>query len=438
MHDFAYEDYQRGDDANSIPPMKEVYNAVAEWDYTANYKGMQGHYVQLSNGSYKALNDHFLVDDNDFSAPIGYRFANGQRMWYQRTPDNFAGQKHDGTLDKAAGWEAVSLPFSAEIVTTQNKGELTHFYQGSTIGHEYWLKELSGEVKQKEGNIYEAGFDLPGVGDNEKDYTNTFLWDYYYSKTDFLDRNSDEYQKEFYSSTYLAGLYPKTDYPYSQAGTPYLVGFPGKMYYEFDLSGAWTPQNRYNQVTIDSPGKQVITFASTTGIAIDVSEDEISRLGVAKNGYTYRPTYLRNPDITGQVVYQMNADGSSFDKTDADNVNIRPFRPYFTSVASGARTRSEAEQIVFAQTDSKFGIEEDHNLKEKESGSLDIYAKRKKIVVESNLREITDVRIVNTAGITISTFSIEPGETVETRIYNNGVYIVQTEDGHYNKKLIVR
>ena len=442
MHDFAYEDYQRGDDANSIPPMKEVYNAVAEWDYTANYKGMQGHYVQLSNGSYKALNDHFLVDDNDFSAPIGYRFANGQRMWYQRTPDNFAGQKHDGTLDKASGWEAVSLPFSAETVTTQNKGELTHFYQGSTIGHEYWLKELSGEVKPKEGNIYEAGFDLPAVGDNEKDYTNTFLWDYYYSKSDFLDRNSDEYKKGFYSSTYLAGLYPKMNYPYSQAGTPYLVGFPGKMYYEFDLSGAWTPQNRYNLVTIDSPGPQVITFASKTGIEIKVSEQEISRpeAVVESNGYTYRPTYLRNPDITGLVVYQMNADGSRFDKTDASNVNIRPFRPYFTSDAStsGARTRGEAEQIVFAQTDSKFGIEEDHNLKEKESGSLDIYAKRKKIVVESNLREITDVRIVNTAGITINTFSIEPGETVETRIYNSGVYIVQTEDGHYNKKLIVR
>ena len=93
---------------------------------------------------------------------------------------------------------------------------------------------------------------------------------------------------------------------------------------------------------------------------------------------------------------------------------------------------------MFAQTDSKFGIEEDHNLKEKESGSLDIYAKRKKIVVESNLREITEVRIVNTAGITLRTFDIEPGETVETRVNNGGVYIVQTSDGHYNKKLAVR
>jgi hypothetical protein len=72
------------------------------------------------------------------------------------------------------------------------------------------------------------------------------------------------------------------------------------------------------------------------------------------------------------------------------------------------------------------------------AGTLNIYAKRKKIVVESNLREITDVRIVNMAGITVNTFSIEPGETVETRIYNSGVYIVQTADTRYTKKLAVR
>jgi hypothetical protein len=40
--------------------------------------------------------------------------------------------------------------------------------------------------------------------------------------------------------------------------------------------------------------------------------------------------------------------------------------------------------------------------------------------------------------MTINTFTIEPGETVETRINNAAVFIVQTTDGRYNKKLSVR
>ena len=44
-------------------------------------------------------------------------------MWYQRNPDLF--------VDLTKGWETVSLPFTAELVTTQDKGEITHFYSGS-------------------------------------------------------------------------------------------------------------------------------------------------------------------------------------------------------------------------------------------------------------------------------------------------------------------
>ena len=46
--------------------------------------------------------------------------------------------------------------------------------------------------------------------------------------------------------------------------------------------------------------------------------------------------------------------------------------------------------------------------------------------------------IVNVAGATISTFHIEPGETVETNINSSGVYIVLTTDNRYNKKLAVK
>ena len=72
-------------------------------------------------------------------------------------------------------------------------------------------------------------------------------------------------------------------------------------------------------------------------------------------------------------------------------------------------------------------------------GNLIVYAgKEKTIVVESALRYITDVRITTTSGITLATFTIEPGETIETRVNLAGVYIVQTTDGEHTKKLAVK
>jgi hypothetical protein len=48
------------------------------------------------------------------------------------------------------------------------------------------------------------------------------------------------------------------------------------------------------------------------------------------------------------------------------------------------------------------------------------------------------VRIVNLAGMTINAFTIEPGETVETRINNSGVYIVEPSEARFIKKLSVK
>ena len=54
------------------------------------------------------------------------------------------------------------------------------------------------------------------------------------------------------------------------------------------------------------------------------------------------------------------------------------------------------------------------------------------------MRYVTDVRIVNPAGITMKTFTIKPGEVVETFMINAGVYIVQSTDARYTKKLAVK
>ena len=398
---------------------KAAYRTVGQADVSS----ILGHWVQLDGTTYTATRDHLLVDKEDFNAPIEYTFENTtdnkHRMWYQRTPDNY--------VDASTGWEAISIPFEAEIVTTQTKGELTHFYHDSETGHEYWLRGFAGNVRLKQGetDIYEADFNKPAAGSNEKNYTNTFLWDYYYSKDSYLDKNEDEYQKQYYNTSHTYEGYPR-----QAAGTPYLVGFPGSRYYEFDLSGTWTPSNRYNNETIASPGKQTITFASETGTTINVSDTELSSKTVnAGSSYSFTPNYMGKSIDAG--AFFLNGDGSSFKKTTAATTAV-PFRPYFTATAPA---RELTRSIVFSDESSKMGGDDRGN---KHGGILDIYAKRKKIVVASTLPHAVDVRIVTTGGITLSAFTVEPGETVETRVNSSGIYIVHTSDARYTTKLSVR
>jgi hypothetical protein len=77
-------------------------------------------------------------------------------------------------------------------------------------------------------------------------------------------------------------------------------------------------------------------------------------------------------------------------------------------------------------------------LRDESAGTLIIYAKKQTIVVESTLKEAADVTIYNTAGLSIASFTIQPGETIETRDVPHGVYIVQTTDGRRTKKLAVK
>ena len=398
---------------------KAAYRTVAQADVSS----ILGHWVQLDGTTYTATRDHLLVDKEDFNAPIEYTFENTtdnkHRMWYQRTPDNY--------VDASTGWEAISIPFEAEIVTTQTKGELTHFYHRSETGHEYWLRGFAGNVRLKQGetDIYEADFNKPAAGENTKEYTNTFLWDYYYSKDSYLDKNEDEYQKQYYNTSHTYEGYPR-----QAAGTPYLVGFPGSRYYEFDLSGTWIPSNRYNNEKIASPGKQTITFASETGTTINVSDTELSSKTVnAGSSYSFTPNYMGESIDAG--AFFLNGDGSSFKKTTAATTAV-PFRPYFTATAPA---RELTRSIVFSDESSKMGGDDRGN---KHGGILDIYAKRKKIVVASTLPHAVDVRIVTTGGITLSAFTVEPGETVETRVNSSGIYIVHTSDARYTTKLSVR
>ena len=417
-----------GSDAPSGSPTGKTRTALAayftepaytEGDYRTvaiNTTSVNGHLVERlspTSTAYVARDDHMLVRKQDFNVPISYTFTKDNRAWYQRVPDRYA------LIDK--GWEGISLPFEVELVTTQQKGEITHMYQGNTSGHEYWLREFTGisASADAEGQRM-AAFTYPqSESDNDKEFNNTFLWDYYYSQSNSLDANADTYYRYYYK-----GKHTYEGYPHQKAATPYIIGFPGSEYAEFDLSGTWKPSNTYGYIS--QLDRQTITLASKPGGTIGVSDDEMA--GVTHDGYTFRPNYLNVTLAPGTDAYVLNDEGSAYEliPSTGSGVSIPPFRPYFVAAASQARaTRS----ISFGNENSQlFGDEPEPE--ETTDGKLSIRAGRHKLVVSSMLEQSVPVTIVNTAGITLDHYTIEPGETRETPVAVSGIYIVNNRKLH--------
>ncbi|WP_155808853.1 hypothetical protein [Xylanibacter brevis] len=381
---------------------------------------VHGHLVQ---SNLTAITDHLLVDKRDFNCPLSYTFASGKRMWHQRMPDLY--------VDINKGWETVSLPFTAELVSTQDKGEITHFYSGSRtaeengakIGHEYWLREYQGKSAEDE-QVFTAAFSYPTATGDDKQVDNTFLWDYYYSKNAQKDANNDTYQTYYENGRELKA------YPLLTMAKPYMIGFPGKTYYEFDLSGDWTAQNTAS-VAPARLDKQVISFVSEPAITIGVSDDELN--SVPADGYAFVPNYMSK--VTNG--YLMNDEGRSFDATPVGGLEATPFRPYF--VASPSAARRHVQSILFVGKDTSFAFDEQEPSEEEiGEGGLQFSLRRHTIIVTSTLRRAADVHIVNTAGVKVGSFTIQPGETISTRVGVGGIYMLNADGGRYQKKLVVR
>jgi hypothetical protein len=386
---------------------------------------VKGHLVQ---SNLVATNDHLLVDKQDFNAPIAYDFGSDFLMWYQRKPV-------DGEfVDLTKGWQGISIPFTAELVTTNTKGEITHFFNNggeNSKGHEYWLRELEAgamTLKSGETNVLEANFHYPTAASGIKKVGNTFLWDYYYkneSVHDQKDKNADtylQYRQYYKEERSYAG------YPHLAHATPYILGLPGKTYYEFDLSGKFEAQN--TAVAISKIGKQTITFASNKGEHIAVSDNELKGTKVTYDGndYYFMPSYMNKSLEADNSNYALNVDGNSYVKVTGEAKTVSAFRPYFTTHAVAHSRKFEPESIAFGGNYN--GLEEEpiSTL----NGDLEIYVKDRHIVTTSHLLEATTVRIINVSGNTIANYVLQPGETVETPISIEGVYIAN------KKKLLVK
>ena len=412
---------------------------------------IKGHVVfKKSNNNqttYQTNSDHFLVDRQDFFAPISYQMASGKRMWYQRQPDNYAekvekivneGAENETTIYKSIGWESLSLPFTAELVTTQKKGEITHFYTGETKGHEYWLRGYlgTGQANAVDNNIFEANFQYPAAGSSAKTVTNTFLWDYYYSKENRQDANSDQYQPGSTQDDYhyYQNSRSYTGYPRVAANTPYIVGFPGETYYEFDLSGKF--EAKHAKVKPAEFGAQTITFATAENASIPVS----SSTAVTGAGYSFVPCFVaKDKSELSSKVYLLNVPetqeqdpaGSIFEQVSDGDYTV-PFRAYFTAPLDNP---NPTRGVIFVNGDnSEMSTFLDPVQREEAEAveGLIIRPGERSIIVKSCLNEQASVRIVNISGITLRTFTINPGETIVTPVHLAGIYIVN------HKKVAVR
>lgn len=357
-----------------------------------NQASMRGHLVDLIDGEYKATSNQHLVDKQNFNAPIPYRFDAGCYMWYQRTPQCYA--EGDG-----AGWEALCLPFTADLTTTQTKGQITHFYGDDTANHEYWLRELAG-VATVDGEV-EATFHRPAAVEGQSlVVTNRFLYDYYYEHKDNKnDANNDKYQ-EYYKNERVYG-----GYPYIAAHTPYIVAFPGERYYEFDMSGKFQPKNTGN--TIAKLPAQVVTMVSVDNDIIPISDEALKSVGAGD--YDYKGVF-DNATVAG-TTYVLNAQGSEFDMQ--SNAKILPFRAYMSGTA-GAAPRRILIGNAAEEEEPEEGILE---------RGLHIYGKKDAIYIESTLDCEAVVVIYGISGQVISRVKVMPMSKETVAVPSRGIYI---------------
>ena len=129
-----------------------------------------------------------------------------------------------------------------------------------------------------------------------------------------------------------------------------------------------------------------------------------------------------------------DAAGDSYDKVAAASVTpVSAFRPYFKAVSVGGAKefKGQTRSIVFSrETSEMFHQEESDDISD--TGRLIIKARNGKIFVTSTMLVPKDITIVTAAGALFDHYTIQPGETRETKVTASGVYIVN------RKKLSVK
>ena len=135
----------------------------------------------------------------------------------------------------------------------------------------------------------------------------------------------------------------------------------------------------------------------------------------------------------------MSADGDAYSQVTTETVaagqnKVGAFRTYFSTSQDPQRA---ARRVIFSGNTSQLG--DGRSVSDDKFGEgIDIYAEQRNVVVTSNLRQEADVRIFNASGLCVASFTVKPGETVETPVHVGGVYVVHAAGGRYRSKLMVK
>ena len=394
-------------------------------------------------------------ENNDFCAPIA--FTVDKHAWYTRKPQYYA-EATEGS------WEGICLPFTVDKAVASLNGEITHFYgtpseteqndpakNYHTLHHEYWLRKLNSVTTNTDKTV-SAAFERPlpstsGTTGNDDATGTSETLKYKFSNSFFVDTYSDKLYNKV-DNSYYTESHDYNDYLPLTANVPYIVRFPGKRYYEFDLSSAF-----YNEIMSKNESAQTITFhaygkeydgnfdGEKQAIVIPISE--AAKMSTTKNSYVHQGIFTAKK--VANDVYGMNADGSAFvqeaaasaGSTSAASAQVLPFRTYMSAAAQtsangraakGSNLQSRAASddgiIRIAEQGNKDEIRPELGVKDSDEASNDYLTVRPigshRVSIESTIA--TELKVYTTTGQLYRILDVQPG-TATYSGFNPAIYI---------------
>ena len=407
----------------------DVVHSTLNYDEQTSEERIQGHHIiKASDAAGKVSyatpllhlvertpagenSEGIACDNNDFCVPISFSVTS--HAWYVRKPSIYAN-------DATGSWEGICLPFTVNKAEASLNGEITHFYGDDTQHHEYWLRGLTS-VDQKDGKIL-ATFQRPGTGNV------TYIFENHFFEYTYGDLLYNKVENPYYTQQHTYKGYQPL-----QAGTPYVVRFPGERFYEFDLSSVF-----YNNLKNAKEPAQAITFhafgESYTGddakakgaIVIPMTEEMKTlpaEMKTEASGYAHMGTFAAR-EVAEGAVYGMNAQGTAFD--DASTLaTVMPFRTYMAKTQTAAQTRSANPSVIhIAETTGIDRIEPEVNGNEEDSESGDHLIIRSigssRVKVESTYS--IQLKVFASTGQLYRILDVQPG-TATYSGFHPGLYI---------------
>lgn len=416
--------YTEGNEEDNATDAYDIVSKALSYDENTAESLIMGHHIVKSGEAYATQKLHLVERtpdgknsegdacvNNDFCVPIPFSVTN--HAWYVRKPLYYA-------ENTTGAWEGICLPFTVQKAEASINGEITHFYGEDNLHHEYWLRGLTSvnETEKK------ATFQRPGTGTGLFNYAgNTTGMDYTFHNTFFVDTYGNwlynNVENPYYGETQtLKGYLPL------MAGVPYIVRFPGKRYYEFDLSSKF-----YNSILNKKEDPQTITFHAygpaseepqKKAIVIPITAD----MQTVSNDYAHRGTFAAKKVANGGI-YALNTEGTAFSNT-ATSQTVMPFRTYLTKESTNAGTRSsEVPSVIrISETTGIDRIEPEANGNDEDTPAGEYLLIRPigahRVSIESTYA--TQLKVFSTTGQLHRILDVQPG-TATYSGFPDGIYI---------------